>query len=119
MGTNMTVTEWPIAAAGGAVRSRLTEDLEIDGDIRSAGPVDIMGRITGTVRAPDVVVTASARISGLVMARNLSVLGTVKGAIAAKSVSLSGSADVQADITYEAITIEAGAQFDGSLKRKA
>ncbi|MGV8987131.1 MAG: bactofilin family protein [Cypionkella sp.] len=113
------MTEWPIAAAGGAARSRLAEDLEIDGDVSSAGPVDIMGKITGTVRAPEVLVSAGGRVAGQVAALNLSVLGTIDGTIVAKTVSLSGSARVQADITHETITIETGAQFEGSLKRKS
>lgn len=119
MGTEMTVTNWPVAAPGGAARSRFAEDLEIDGDVSSAGPVDILGRIVGTVRAPDVLISASGRVAGQVTALNLSVLGTIDGTIAEKSVSLSGSSHVQADITHEAITVETGALFEGSLKRKS
>ncbi|MBC7737293.1 MAG: polymer-forming cytoskeletal protein [Candidatus Saccharibacteria bacterium] len=119
MGTEMTVTDWPNAAPSGVARSRLAEDLEIDGDVSSTGPVDILGRVVGTVRAPDVLVSVSGRIAGQVTALNLSVLGTINGTIAAKSVSLSGSSHVQADITHEGITIETGAQFEGSLKRKS
>jgi cytoskeletal protein CcmA (bactofilin family) len=119
MGTEMTVTDWPTAAPGSAARSRLAEDLEIDGDVSSAGPVDILGRIVGTVRAPDVLISASGRVAGQVMALHLSVLGTIDGTVAAKSVSLAGSSRVQADITHETITIETGAQFEGSLKRKS
>ena len=118
MGTEMTVTDWPVVASGDAARSRLAEDLEIDGDVSSAGPVDILGRIVGTVRAPDVLISASGHVDGQVTALNLSVLGTIDGTIAAKSVSLSGSSRVKADITHEKITIEAGALFEGNLKRK-
>ena len=119
MGTEMTVTDWPVAAPGGAARSRLAEDLEIDGDVSSAGPVDILGRIVGTVRAPDVVISLSGRVAGQVTALSVSVLGTIDGTIAAKSVTLYGSSRVQADITHEAITIETGALFEGNLKRKS
>ena len=117
MSMEVTTTDWP--AGIGARRSLLAEDLEIDGDVSSAGPVDITGKITGTVRAPDVVVSATGYVSGQVTALNLSVLGAINGIIEAKSVSLSGSARVQADITHELITIETGAQFEGSLKRKS
>lgn len=104
---------------GGAARSRLSEDLEIDGDVSSAGPVDILGRIVGKVRAPDVLISASGHVDGQLTTLNLSVLGTIDGTIAAKTVVLSGSSRVQADITHETIRIESGAQFEGSLKRKA
>ena len=116
MSTEMTVADWPVAVSG-AKRSHLSQDLEIDGDIRSSGPIEVMGTVTGTVRAPEVVVASTGRIVGQVEAVNLSVLGSVDGKILAKSVSLAGSARVQADMTHELITIETGARFEGSLKR--
>lgn len=119
MATEVTVTDWPTAAPGGAARSRIAEDLEIDGDISSTGPVDILGRIVGTVRSPDLLISANGRVAGQVTALNLSVLGTIDGTIAAKSVTLYGSSRVQADITHETITIETGALFEGNLKRKS
>lgn len=117
MSTEMTVTDWP-AAATGAKPSVLAEDLELDGDVTSQGPVEILGRVRGAVRAPDVLISAGGQVLGHVAALNLSVLGTVEGTIAAKAVVLAGSAQVRADITHDLITIETGAQFDGSLKRK-
>jgi cytoskeletal protein CcmA (bactofilin family) len=119
MGTEMTVTDWPVAASSGAARSELAEDLEIDGDVTSSGPVDILGKITGSVRAPDVLISANGRVAGRVTALQVSVLGTVDGSIAAQSVSLAGSSRVHADITHETIIIETGAAFEGSLKRKS
>ncbi|OYU37422.1 MAG: cell shape determination protein CcmA [Pseudorhodobacter sp. PARRP1] len=119
MGTEMTMAEWPIAAANSAARSRLAEDLEIDGDVTTTGPIDVMGKITGSLTAPEVLLLATGRIAGQVTALDISVLGTIDGTLAAKSVLLSGSARVQADITHETIAVEAGAQFEGRLKRKA
>ncbi len=119
MGTEMTKAEWPIAAANSAARSHLAEDLEIDGDVNTTGPIDVMGKITGTLTAPEVLVSATGRIAGQVTALDISVLGTIDGTIAAKSVLLSGSARVQADITHETIAVETGADFEGRLKRKS
>lgn len=118
MSTEMTVTDWPVAAAAGAKRSVLAEDLELDGDVTSLGPVEVLGKIRGAVRAPDVLISAEGQVDGHVSAINLSVFGTIDGTIMAKAVLLCGSARVQADITHELITIETGAQFDGNLKRK-
>ena len=112
------MAEWPMAAANSAAPSRLAEDLEIDGDVSTTGPIQVMGKITGSLTAPDVIVSATGRIEGQVTALEISVLGTIDGTIAAKSVLLTGSARVQADITHEAINVETGAQFEGRLKRK-
>ena len=119
MSMEMTTTDWPVAAPVGAQCSLLAEDLEIDGDVSSAGPVDITGKVIGTVRAPDVVICATGCVLGQVTARSLSVLGKINGAIDAKFVVLCGSAQVSADIAHQLITIETGAQFEGSLKRRS
>lgn len=119
MTTEMTVTDWPVAAPGGAARSRLAEDLEIDGVVISSGPIDVLGGITGAVRAPDVLIAAGGRIEGQVTALALTVLGSLDGTVVAKTVSLAASAQVQADISYELISIEAGARFEGSLRRSS
>ena len=116
MNTEIMVTDWP-APAVGAKRSFLAEDLEINGDVRSAGPVEVMGKIIGTVRAPDVHISATGQVVGQVAAHNLSVMGAIEGKIVAKSVTLASSAHVQADMAHELITIETGARFDGTLKR--
>lgn len=63
MGMEMTMKEWPIPVASSTARSRLAEDLEVDGDVSSTGPIDIMGKINGTVQAPDVLVAATGRIA--------------------------------------------------------
>jgi cytoskeletal protein CcmA (bactofilin family) len=118
MSMEMTVTNWPVAATAGAKRSVLADDLELDGDVTSLGPVEVLGKIRGAVRAPDVLIAAGGRVDGQVAAHNLSVFGTINGTITAKSVLLCGSAQVQADITHDLITIDTGAQFDGSLRRK-
>ncbi len=68
----MTVTDWPVASPVGAQRSLLAESVEIDGDVSSAGPVDITGKITGTARAPDVLISATAHVVGHVKALNIS-----------------------------------------------
>lgn len=119
MSDKMTMAAWPEAAAVGAKRSRLAEDLEIDGDVSSTGPIDVLGKIKGTVRAPEVLIAAQGHVAGNVVALSLSVHGTVDGRIQARSVSLAGSARVQADILHELITIETGARLEGRLKRKS
>ena len=118
MSDKLKTMDWPDAAAVGAKRSRLAEDMEIDGDVSSSGPIDILGKITGTVRAPEVLISAQGHVVGTVTALGLSVLGTIDGKIQARSVSVAGSARVQAEVFHELIAIETGAQLEGWLKRR-
>lgn len=117
MGTEMIVEDWPPAAAVGAKRSVLAEDLEIDGDVASLGSVEVLGKVTGSVIAPEVLISPVGRVAGKISARTLTVMGTVDGIVSAKSVSFAQSSRVRAEVTHETIAIESGAQFDGDLRR--
>lgn len=119
MTPNNTLSDWPAAAGNSARRSVLASDLIIEGDVTSDGPVDVQGRLQGSVRAPDVVVAGSGRIEGSVTARDLFVLGTVSGTIMARKIQLAPTAVVHADVLHEQIAIEAGAELEGRLQRKA
>lgn len=119
MPPNDKLSTWPDAAGENARSSVIASDLVIEGDVASEGPVDIQGKIIGSMRAPEVVIASSGRIEGTVNAHGLSVLGFVSGAVSARHVQLSASAVVHADIIHERIAIDAGAEIDGRLQRKA
>jgi cytoskeletal protein CcmA (bactofilin family) len=110
---------WQDMASSNARRSVFAQDLVIEGDVTSKGPVDVQGKILGSLRAPDVTVAVSGRVEGTIVSHALSVLGAVSGAISARNVQLAPSAVVQADIIHEQIAIEAGAELEGRLQRKA
>lgn len=119
MTPNDKLTDWPDAAQSNARRSVLASDLVVEGDVTSDGPVDVHGRIVGSARAPEVVIASTGQIEGTVSAHDLSVLGSVSGSVTARHVQLSPSAVVHADVLHERIAIDAGAQLEGRLKRKA
>lgn len=109
---------WPDPAGANTSRSVLAADLFVEGRVSSRGPVDLQGSLVGSLWAPDVVVAPSGRLEGTVVARELSVIGTVSGKISAQTVQLAPNAVVQADVIHEQISIEAGAALDGRLQRK-
>ncbi|MGA0541940.1 bactofilin family protein [Neotabrizicola sp. VNH66] len=110
---------WPEPAAAALPRSVLGGDLIIEGDVTSEGPVDLQGRVIGSVRAPDVVIVGSGQVEGAVTAHQLSVQGTVSGQISARQVQLAPGAVVHADVVHEQIAIEAGAELEGRLRRRS
>lgn len=112
-------TPWPEPAASGAKRSTLGADLKVDGQIRSRGPVDVQGTITGSISAPEVVVAASGRVDGSVVGLDVSIVGSVTGTIEAERATLAATAVVEADIRHDRIAIESGARMEGQLKRRS
>jgi cytoskeletal protein CcmA (bactofilin family) len=119
MKTPIDLNQWPDPAGANSRRSVLAHDLVVEGDLTSGGPVDVQGTVVGSLRAPDVVVADSGRVEGSVAAHELSVLGAVSGMISARNVQLAPSAVIHADVLHERIAIEAGAELDGRLQRKA
>lgn len=110
---------WPDPAGANARRSVLAHDLVVEGDVDSSGPVDVQGKIIGSMCAPDIVIAGSGRVEGSVVANDLSVLGAVSGMISARNVQLAPSAFVHADISHERIAVEAGAELEGRLQSRA
>lgn len=100
-------------------RSVVAPDLVVEGEMTSAGPVDVQGTVVGGVEAPEVVVAEAGRIEGSVTAHDLAVLGRISGSVSARQVRLGPSAVVQAHVLHERIAIETGAELDGRLQRKA
>ena len=110
---------WPDPAGANARRSVFAQDLVIEGDATSGGPVDVHGKFIGSMCAPDIVIAGSGRVEGSVVANDLSVLGAVSGTISTRNVRLAPSAVVHADISHERIAVEAGAELEGSLQSRA
>ena len=116
---NGDLDRWPDPAVANARRSVFAQDLVIEGDASSSGPIEVQGNVVGSLRAPEISVAGSGRVEGSVATHDLSVLGAVSGMISARNVQLASSAVVQADVTHEQIAIEAGAELEGRLQRKA
>lgn len=110
---------WPDPASFNARRSVFAQDLVVEGDATSRGPIEVQGNVVGSLRAPEITVTGSGRVEGSVVAHDLVVLGAVSGTISARNVQFAPSAIVHADVIHERIAIEAGAELDGRLLRKA
>jgi cytoskeletal protein CcmA (bactofilin family) len=109
---------WPEPAKADARRSIFAADLTIDGDVTSTGPVEVHGRVSGQVTAPEIHIASTGMFDGSAIASDLSVQGRISGYVDARNVSLAASAVVHSDVTNERIAIESGAELVGHLKRR-
>ena len=116
---NGDLDRWPDPAVANARRSVFAQDLVVEGDATSSGPIEVQGNVVGSLRAPEITVAGSGRVEGSVVAHDLVVLGAVSGMISARNVQLAPSAVVQADVIHERIAIETGAELEGRLQRRA
>ena len=99
-------------------RSLVGESLQIEGDIRSSGSVDISGLINGNVFVSNLVVNESGSIRGTVEATSVEINGHIEGKILADSIIIGSKAVVKGDLVFRnTLKTEEGADIDGYIKR--
>jgi cytoskeletal protein CcmA (bactofilin family) len=100
-----------------ATPSIISADLQITGNLRSNGDIQIDGRIDGDVDTKSLTIGEGAEINGTIMCERVRVCGKVSGEIKAASVVLARSARVSGDIAHKNLEIEAGATLEGGVRR--
>ena len=99
-------------------RSHVGETLQLEGDLRSSGAVDVSGLINGNIFVSDMVVTDTGSVRGSLEAVSIEVNGHVEGKITADTVIVGKSAVIKGDIFFKnTLKTEEGADIDGYIKR--
>jgi len=104
--------------SGGSI-ARLGSFLHIKGEITGSEDLQIDGTVEGLVQLDEkkLIVGTSAKLTTDIIAREIIVLGSVKGNLHAKErIELKKEASVQGDLTTARILIEEGAYFKGSIE---
>ena len=99
-------------------RSFVGETLQLEGDLRSAGSLDVAGLIKGNVFVTDIVVAETGSVRGAIEATNIEINGHVEGKISADVIIIGRSAVIKGDIFFKnTLKTEEGADIDGYIKR--
>lgn len=122
--SSTTTTKVPSAAAAPRTASSvapsiLGRDIVITGDIKTDGEVQIDGRLDGNITAGTITVGEQGAVNGKINAQSVHVRGKVTGKIESNKVELAETANVQADLVQDQLTIANGAFFDGKCARKS
>jgi cytoskeletal protein CcmA (bactofilin family) len=99
--------------------SLLGPDLVVEGRLSGAGEVHVDGRVIGEVRLGRLTLGESGFVEGSIEAEHVDIRGRVVGTIQAISVRIAASAHVEADITHQQLSMEAGAFFQGRCMQVA
>jgi len=97
--------------------SIVSEGLHIAGNLFSDGDVQVDGRVEGDVQGRNITVGATGTVVGKIIADEAMISGAVNGEIRARAVVLTRTAKVASDVTQESLSIEAGAVFEGAIRR--
>ena len=99
-------------------RSHVGETLQLEGDLRSSGAVDVAGLINGNVFVSDMIVADTGSVRGSIEAASIEINGHIEGKITADTVIVGKSAVIKGDIFFKnTLKTEEGADIDGYIKR--
>lgn len=108
----------PAAKSKPGTPSVLSSDLFIKGNLKTVSDIKIEGQVEGDVRARLLTIGEDATIRGQLVGDEIVVNGRIIGKIRGVKVRLNSGARVEGDIIHETIAVEAGAHFEGSVKRQ-
>ena len=99
-------------------RSHVAETMQLEGDLRSSGSVDIAGLINGNVFVSEMTITETGSVRGSIEASSIEINGHVEGKISAELVIVGKTAVIKGDIYFKnTLKTEEGADIDGYIKR--
>lgn len=106
----------PKRAVRTGVPSIISTELAVRGTLISAGDIQVDGRVDGDIRATSLVIGEKAAILGDIYAEEATIRGRVQGGIRARKVHLCSTCRVEGNILHEALSVEAGAFFEGNCR---
>ena len=92
--------------------------MQLDGDLRSSGGVDVAGLINGNVFVSEMIIKETGSIRGSLEATSVEINGHVEGKVTADVVIIGKNAVIKGDIFFKhTLKTEEGADIDGYIKR--
>ena len=99
-------------------RSYVGETLQLEGDLRTSGSLDIAGLINGNVYVSEVNVTETGSVRGTLEASKIEINGHIHGKIIADAIVIGRTAVIKGDVYFKnTLKTEEGADIDGYIKR--
>ena len=99
-------------------RSYIGETLQLEGDLRTSGTLDIAGLINGNVYVSEATITETGSVRGTVEASKVEINGHIQGKITADAVVIGPGAVIKGDVYFkDTLRTEEGADIDGYIKR--
>ena len=99
-------------------RSHVGETMQLEGDLRTSGAIDVAGLINGNIFVSEMSVAETGSIRGTIEAGSIEINGHVEGKILADVVIVGKSAVIKGDIFFKnSLKTEEGADIEGYIKR--
>jgi len=113
------MTEESSAPSGSGGSSHLGVGSRATGELYFPGTVELPGYVKGSVEAAAIVIEETGEIEGELRAPDIVIKGRFKGQIKGGTVQLHASARMFGGVTYDRLSIESGAQVEGTFNQRA
>lgn len=94
-------------------------EVTVSGSLVTSAQIQVDGKVEGDVRCDVMMQGESGTVAGDIHADEARIAGRVEGKVNARNVMIESTARISGDVTYEVISITAGAQIDGRLARRS
>jgi len=99
-------------------RSLVGETMQLEGDLRSSGNVDVAGLVNGNIFVSEMIITETGSVRGSLEAQKVEINGHVEGKITADTIVVGSTAVIKGDVFFKhTLKTEEGADIDGYIKR--
>jgi cytoskeletal protein CcmA (bactofilin family) len=99
-------------------RSYVGETMQLEGDLRTSGSIDVAGLVNGNIFVSEITVAETGSIRGAIEAATVEINGHLEGKISADTVIVGKTAVIKGDIFFKnSLRTEEGADIEGYIKR--
>ena len=101
-----------------SARSHVGETMQLEGDLRTSGSIDVAGLVNGNIFVSEITVAETGSIRGAIEASTVEINGHLEGKISAETVIVGKTAVIKGDIFFKnSLRTEEGADIEGYIKR--
>ena len=97
--------------------SIISKDLELVGNLKSKGSIEIEGNVKGDIESDTVSIREDGRVNGNIRAKIINVKGIFNGIATCEKINISDTAKIVGEINYTSLSADYGASINCQLKR--
>ena len=97
--------------------SVIAKNSTINGNINSSGTIEIEGSVYGEINTKTLIIRQSGFFQGKVIAEDIYIQGKCEGNIIVKKISISQTANINGEISYQTMSVQDGACIDAVFKK--
>jgi len=99
-------------------RSYVGETMQLEGDLRTSGSIDVAGLIKGPVYSKEIIIRETGSITGSIEGEHVEIHGHLDGKVSGQDIVIGGTGTVKGDIEFSNnLKTENGADIDGYIKK--